>query len=120
MEWYGPLTILPAIALLILSTSNFIISLNKEVTKLGKHKKNNAEVIQLKLTQLKRLGFANVGFYSGVFLFLVAGIEKALFDFDAFFYGLMLVGVFATAIAILFLFIHSVKAVSIRHKHLKL
>ena len=120
MEWYGPLTVLPAIALLILSTSNFIISLNKEVSKLGKHKADNAEIIILKLAQLKRLGIANIGFYSGVFLFLLAGIIKALFYFDTFFYGLMLVGVFATAVSILFLFIHSIKSVSIRQKHLKL
>jgi hypothetical protein len=31
MEWYGPLTILPAIALVILSTSNFIVSSNSEI-----------------------------------------------------------------------------------------
>ena len=119
MEWYGPLTVLPAIALLILSTSNFIISLNKEVSKLGK-KKKNAMIIDLKLAQLKRLGIANVSFYTGVLLFLVAGILKALVDADSFFYTIMLLGVISTTIAILFLFIHSIKSVSIRQKHLKL
>ena len=120
MEWYGPLTVLPAIALLILSTSNFIIALNNEVSKLGKKHKKNAQIIDLKLAQLKRLGIANVCFYTGVLLFLVAGILKALIDFDTLFYTIMLIGVISTTIAILFLFIHSIKSVTIRQKHLKL
>jgi hypothetical protein len=44
MEWYGPLTILPAIGLLILSTSNFIVSLNEEVTV---YKKIKIEILKL-------------------------------------------------------------------------
>ena len=37
MQWYRPLTILPAVALIILSTSGFIIELNKEITTLVKY-----------------------------------------------------------------------------------
>ena len=59
MEWYGPLTILPAIGLLILSTSRFIISWNEEVTKLEEDKMKDFEIIRLKLAQLKKLGIAN-------------------------------------------------------------
>jgi len=44
MEWYGPLTILPAIGLLILSTSRFIISLNEEVSKLEGDKIKDFEI----------------------------------------------------------------------------
>ena len=44
MEWYGPLTILPTIGLLILSTSRFIISLNEEVSKLERDKMKDFEI----------------------------------------------------------------------------
>lgn len=34
MEWYVPMTILPGIGLIILSTSNFLIALNIEIAQL--------------------------------------------------------------------------------------
>ena len=34
MQWILPLTVLPGIALIILSTSNLVISLNNEITQL--------------------------------------------------------------------------------------
>ncbi len=38
MQWILPLTVLPGIALIILSTSNLVISLNNEITQLNKEK----------------------------------------------------------------------------------
>lgn len=35
MEWYLPITIMPAIGLIILSTTNFIIALNNEIYELN-------------------------------------------------------------------------------------
>jgi len=49
MEWYGPLTILPAVALIIMSTSNFIIALNEEIILLQHEKEKLIEIIDLKL-----------------------------------------------------------------------
>lgn len=120
MEWYGPLTILPAIGLLILSTSNFIVSLNEEVTGLQKNETRDIEIITLKLAQLKKLGIANAFLYASSLFFLLAGIMKALFALDSLFNSLMLLGVFAATIAIVFLLIHSLKSVYIRQKHLQL
>jgi hypothetical protein len=34
MEWYIPISLLPGIALIILSTSNFILALNNEIKEL--------------------------------------------------------------------------------------
>ena len=119
MEWYGPLTILPAIGLLILSTSGFIISLNGEITELEGNEKRNIEIIILKLAQLKKLGIANAFLYASSLLFLMAGIMKALLALDSLFYSLMLMGVISAAVAMAFLFIHSLKSVYIRQKHLK-
>ena len=120
MEWYGPLTVLPAIGLLVLSTSNFIVALNAEITGLEQSEQTDSVIIVLKLDQLKRLGWANSLLYASALLFLVAGITKALLSFGGLFDSLMLLGVVTTTIALVFLFIHSFKSVSIRQKHLKL
>ncbi len=120
MEWYGPLTILPAVALIILSTSGFIIELNKEISVMEKEKNSDTGIIKLKIKQLKRLGTANGFLYGSALIFLVAGIIKMLFASEALFLFIMLLGVVAITIALTFLFIHSVKSIHIRQKHLQL
>lgn len=119
MEWYGPLTILPAIALIILSTANFLISLNNEIYLLVKEHKNDW-VIREKLKQLKRLGSANALLYVSALLFLLSALSKALFKSDLMFKILMVSATIIIAIALTILFIHSLKAISIRHENLKL
>jgi len=120
MEWYGPLTILPAVALIILSTSNIIIALNQEITDLEKDKQNTFNIISLKIKQLRRLGIANGFLYGSALVFLIAGILKMLIASDRLFLYTMLLGVVLITLALVFLFIHSVKSVSIRKKHFKL
>lgn len=120
MDWYGPLTVLPAIGLLVLSTSNFIVSLNNELMLLEKDKEEFQEIILLKISELKRLGIANSFLYGSALLFLTAGMSKAITLSDGLFFSLMLLGVITTTIALTFLFIHSIKSVEIRQKHLKL
>lgn len=120
MEWYGPLTVLPAIGLLVLSTTNFIIALNTEITSLQNKENKNLIIIELKLAQLKRLGFANASLYVGALFFLLAGISKALMALDLAFHALMLLGVVAATVAIVFLLVHSFKSIAIRQRHLKL
>ena len=118
MEWYGPITVLPAVALLILSTSNLVSSLNVELFQLEQMEKLNTEIIKMKLEQLRKLGIAMALLYVSTLLFLLAGISKAIFLTDAFLEPLMLIGVLSIAFALGFLLIHSLKAVSIRQKHL--
>lgn len=120
MEWYGPLTVLPAIGLLILSTSNFIISLNTEITDLGKEDPRKDEIIKLKLGQLRKLGRANACLYVAALSFMIAGLSKALSSIDRLFDYFMLFGVGAATVALCFLFIHSLKSVGIRQKNLQL
>ena len=38
MQWIIPITVLPGIALIVLSTSNLVVSLNKEIAGLNKEK----------------------------------------------------------------------------------
>lgn len=120
MEWYAPLTILPAIGLIILSTSNFIISLNAEIIQLENDVAKHKAIIRAKLQQLKRLGIANGLLYGSGVIFLVAGLFKALILNDHWFNVMMVCAAFCTTLALIFLFIHSIKSIQIRQKHLKL
>ena len=120
MEWYGPLTVLPAIGLIIMSTSNFIVHLNNEIVEMEMAVQPNEEIIVLKLAQLKRLGIANASLYAASLFFLLAGLSSAISADDGVQKLFMVTGVVLTTVALTFLFIHSFKAVSIRHKRLKL
>ena len=120
MEWYAPLTVLPAIGLIIMSTTNFIVALNNEIVEMEMSDTPNETVIILKLAQLRRLGLANASLYASSLCFLLAGLSSAVFNDADIQKYVMIAGVSLTAIALTLLFIHSMKAVSIRHKRLKL
>ncbi len=120
MEWYGPLTILPAVALIILSTSTFIVALNNEIAVMETDPKCNPEIIVKKIKQLKRLGIANGFLYGSALIFLIAGMLKMLIASDKLFLFTMLAGVMLITVALFFLVVHSVKSINIRQKHLKL
>lgn len=119
MEWYGPLTILPAIGLILLSTSNFIIALNNEIYELEKGE-GNLWIIKEKLKQLKRLGAANSLLYSSAIFLLVSSLVKAIINSELLFKSLMVVSTAIITTALIILLIHSIKAVSIRQKNLKI
>tara|TARA_B100000809_G_scaffold262918_1_gene314963 strand:+ start:2093 stop:2458 length:366 start_codon:yes stop_codon:yes gene_type:complete len=121
MEWYIPITILPGIGLIISSTSSMMLALNNEITQLEASEKRDVTVIKAKLSQLKRLSISIVFQYVGVLFFLFSGILKSIFkNGDIYLKGLLLMGVFSVSISIILLLIYSVKAVTIRQKHLKL
>lgn len=120
MEWYGPLTVLPAIGLVIMSTGNFIVHLNNEIVEMEMSENPNEEIISLKLSQLKRLGIANASLYAACLFFLLAGLTTAIVEHEGYQKLFMIIGVLLTTVALTFLFVHSIKAVSIRHRRLKL
>jgi hypothetical protein len=120
MEWYGPLAILPAIALLILSTATFVIALNDEITVLVKDKEKYAEIIHLKMIQLNRLGIANAFLYACALLFMIAGLSMAFTNNNNLFLYLMIGGLITGVVALSFLFLHSLRSILIRKKHLKI
>jgi len=45
MDWYFPITLIPGIALLILSTTNFILGLNVELSQLAEENSRDDEII---------------------------------------------------------------------------
>lgn len=119
MEWYLPMTIIPGIGLIILSTSNLMLTLNAEITQLVNNQTASREVVKLKLTQLKNLSISIVFQYIGVMFFLFSGIFKSIFsDSNTIPKGLLSIGVGVVSISIIILLIYSIRAVSIRQKHL--
>lgn len=119
MEWYGPLTILPAIGLIILSTANFLVSLNNEIYLLEKEHKNEW-VIREKLKQLKRLGSANALLYASAVFLLSSALSQVLFGSKLLFKVLMVIATILITVSLTILLIHSIKAIEIRHKNLKI
>ena len=85
MEWYAPLTILPAIGLIILSTTNFLISLNTEIYQLEKEKETNNWIIRQKMKQLKRLGIANALLYASALFFMFSALLKIFYQKESLF-----------------------------------
>jgi hypothetical protein len=120
MEWYVPITIIPGIGLLILSTSAILLNLNGEISQLNKSRSQYSEIINLKLKQLKKLSIAISMQYLSVLFFLFSGIIRAIYmDEKIWSEYVLLAGVLAASISISILLIYSIKAVSIRQKHLK-
>jgi hypothetical protein len=77
-NWYLPMTILPGIGLLILSTSNLMITLSNEVASLIKEKEMPESIISRKLIQLKTLNRAMVFFYIAVAFLAITGVLGGL------------------------------------------
>ncbi|MCT4602396.1 MAG: hypothetical protein N4A59_05800 [Marinifilum sp.] len=120
MEWYIPITIIPGIGLIIMSTSSNLIALNTEISQLNNEKNIYNEIIDLKLQQLRKLSIAMVLQYLSVILFLFSGIILAVSSSAIFLSKcLLLSGVSMATLAIIILFFYAIKSVSIRQKHLK-
>lgn len=117
-NWYVPITILPGIGLLIMSTSNQLIALSNEIRERFRLTTCNSEITVQKLKQLKLLNKGLVGLYIGAGCMVVSGILSGLQNFYLFSgdIGLivMLSGVLSVLISLVFLIIYSFKAVKIR------
>lgn len=121
MDWYFPITIIPGVALLILSTVNLILGLNGELSQLAEESSRFEIIIELKIKQLKRISRAVFWFYMGIFLFLLSGMGAALTDLsEGWLQFILLAGVLSTTLAIGYLLVFSIKAVRIRILFLEL
>lgn len=77
-NWYLPITIVPGIGLLILSTSNLMITLSNEISALIKEHTVDDTIISRKLIQLKTLTRVMVFFYTAVACLAIAGVVGGL------------------------------------------
>ena len=121
IQWIIPITVLPGIALIVMSTSNILLSLNNEITMLNKEKEKYMEIIRLKLIQMKRLNWSLVLLYIGILIFLVSGVLGAITDPENIYtVSSMVAGVLVLIIAIVLLIIFGFKSINIRKRHLSL
>jgi len=121
-NWYLPITILPGIGLLIISTSSLAISLNEEMEVLLQEVSTYEQILYKKLTQLRMLTFALMGLYLTTALLVLSGLVSVTQNFgldSQNSWGLMilLVGVASLFISLVLLIIYSVRAVKIRQEH---
>lgn len=117
-NWYVPITIIPGIGLLILSTSNLLVTLSKEI------KTGIAEgivigiLMERKLTQLKLLNSALVFLYLSVAALLVSGLISGLTQSVDSLYNsslyITIAGIACALIGLVALIVYSFKAVKIR------
>ena len=122
MEWYGPLTIMPAIGLIIMSTSNFTVGLISEIERLEMEEDRDRcmNIIVQKLKQLRLLSVAISLLYAAILFFLFASLSNLFVSKEIVFNLLMAGAVISTTTAMTLLFIYSLKATTIRQQHLKL
>jgi FtsH-binding integral membrane protein len=117
-QWYVPITILPGICLLILSTSNIMIGLSKEIRRLLADPDEENILIERKLLQMKLINRAMVFLYLSVAAFVVSGLLSGIaqtisYDATTSIY-LLIIGMAFAMFALLSLIIYSFRAVKIR------
>ncbi len=120
MDWYIPITIIPGIGLIVISTTNIMLDLNAEISKLENSKDNLLSIIKAKLYQLKVINIAIVLQYLGILFFLISGIGLSISSSETIPQALLVFGVCWISFSILLLIYYSYKAISIHQKHLKI
>src|SRR6056297_1900878 len=120
--WYLPITIIPGIGLLILSTTHLIVSLNNEMETLLEEAGLNQSLMQQKLSQMKLLTYSMSGFYVSTALMVLSGLVSFSLKFEVntsgnFGSSILFGGVAFIFVSLLTLIIYSVRAVRIRRTH---
>jgi len=123
-NWYIPITIIPGIGLLILSTSNLMVTLSSEINILIHNDDENEAIINRKLIQLKLLNRAMVLFYIAISCLVVAaliggisvqfGVETTLTLY------VIILGISILLLGLFWLIKYSYRAVSIRQDQFKI
>lgn len=114
-QWYIPLTLLPGIGLLIMSTSNLLSTLSMEIADILKQGSREKEWLKKqKIIQLALLSRAMVAFYFSCACMIITGLLQALGFNNAINYWILILGILATLVALLFLSTFSIRAVKIR------
>ncbi|GGG23869.1 hypothetical protein GCM10011344_25830 [Dokdonia pacifica] len=123
-NWYIPITIIPGIGLLILSTSNLMVTLSTEINTLIHNTDENDVIINKKLIQLKLLNRAMVLFYIAISCLvtaaLIGGISLKLDIETALALYVIILGIIMLLLGLFWLIKYSYRAVSIRQDQFKI
>lgn len=120
MEWYIPISLLPGIAILIMSTGNFIVALNSELKELKKQYKLYEVIIKLKIKQLRRLSIAIAGLYLSVFVFTLLGFFIWFGVPEVIDYCILVIAFLIMTYAVYLLVSFSIRAIKIRDLHMQI
>ncbi|WP_405293187.1 hypothetical protein [Algibacter sp. Ld11] len=117
-NWHLPITIVPGLGLLILSTSNLMVTLSNEISGMIENS-NKKSITASKLKQLRLLNMAMVFFYVAVALLLISAVINGLYEVGkTSLYTSVLAIVFAL-IGLISLILYSFRAVTIRQNQFK-
>lgn len=115
-NWYLPITLVPGIGLLILSTSNLMVTLSNELNGFKIEDLKDDAIFSRKLAQLKTLNRSMVLFYSAVACLaiagLIGGLQLSSIKNSATY--ISVIGIVIMILGLLSLIKYSFKAVSIR------
>ena len=121
-NWYLPITLVPGIGLLILSTSNLMVTLSNELSGFIKEQSKDESIILRKLAQLKTLNRAMVLFYCAVACLAIAGLIGGLqlnsIKNSATY--ISIIGIIIMILGLLSLIKYSYRAVSIRQDQFRI
>lgn len=118
-KWYLPITILPGLGMLILSTTSQMMALSSEISGLLQNKCSTFQhlISDKKLRQLGLLTRASVLLYLATGAYVLSGILGALLDSNSFLdlpSLTLYLGTVFIFMAIVFLIIYAFRAVAIR------
>ncbi|RKN78467.1 DUF2721 domain-containing protein [Ulvibacterium marinum] len=119
MDWYVPITIVPGIGLLLLSTSNLLIALSTEIKELIGKQSDVQTILSRKLRQLKLLNNAMVFLYVAVASFVLSGLIAGLYESTHIMGAeipiyFTVAGILSALLALCILIVYSFRAVKIR------
>ena len=117
-NWYLPITIVPGLGLLILSTSTLMVALSNEINQMSEQSKQK-KMISHKLVQLKLLNTAMVFLYVAVAFLLISSVINGLFDLERTSLYTSVFAIILALIGILSLITYSFRAVRIRQQQFK-
>lgn len=117
-NWYVPITIVPSVGLLILSTSHLLVALSGEIKALLGEENVTNLLMKRKLRQLKLLNSALVLLYISVACFVVSGLVAGVYfssgEEEGFTLYITIAGIITALLGLCSLIIYSVRAVRIR------
>lgn len=117
-NWHLPITIVPGLGLLILSTSNLMVTLSNEISGMIENSKKKA-ITASKLKQLKLLNMAMVFFYVAVALLLISAVINGLYEVGTTSLYTSVLAIIFALIGLISLIVYSFRAVTIRQNQFK-
>ncbi len=120
-EWFFPMTLLPGVGLLIMSTSNLAMGLSNEIAMLLNEKNGNPKIIKQKIKQLSRINKSLTAFYVSCATLVISGLIGGVGqDYSSAIKGmsewLLWLSILCIFFALILLMIYSANAVKIKQR----